>query len=315
MFKWFRQHLRNATGADDLNRRASMLEDAVAEVRAGQDKLGRDLLGRAQEDDHRWAEVLGRIETLELRASVPVVMAAAARASLERTPLVSVITPSLDRPGPLARAIQSIRAQTYENWELVLVAGSDGVALAERAGDPRIRTVTRDGPGVCAARNLGLAAASGDLIAYLDDDNLMDPGWLKTVAWGFDRWPEADVLYGAYVLEDVQGVSDSVGGGMPGLVLNRFARERLRDANPTDASAIAHRAGLAEARFDEDLVRLGDWELLARITAERDPIVVPAIASFYGTTRDDRLSLTPPSEDEFEAVRRACAGPPGQSSR
>ena len=56
--------------------------------------------------------------------------------------------------------------------------------------DPRIRTLSTPGSGVCAARNLGLDAARGDLIAYLDDDNLFDPQWLKAVALTFDALPQ-----------------------------------------------------------------------------------------------------------------------------
>ena len=303
MFKWLRERRPEAS----LERRADLLERANAEFRAGNAQLEADMLGRANEDDRRWAEVFGRLETLELKGSVPGVMAFAARARLERMPLVSVITPTVERADLLARAIDSVRGQTYENWELIVIGDPEGVAVADRVGDPRIRTVARSGPGVCRARNAGLDVASGELIAYLDDDNLMDQGWLRTVVWGLDRHRDADVVYGGYVIEDVAAVNDVEGGGPPGLILNRFSHDRLADANPADASAVAHRAGLAEARFDESLIRLGDWEQLARLTAHRDPLMIPAIACYYSTAAADRLSLEPPTEREFEAVRRAVA--------
>jgi hypothetical protein len=66
--------------------------------------------------------------------------------------------------------------------------------------------------------------------------------------------------------------------------------------------AIAHRSGLAEARFDERLSRLGDWDLLLRLTAERDPLVLPAIACHYTTDAPNRITCGPAQADDFAAV-------------
>ncbi len=49
---------------------------------------------------------------------------------------------------------------------------------------------------MCAARNHALSNATGSIIAYLDDDNIMDPGWLATLAWVFSERPDVDVAYG-----------------------------------------------------------------------------------------------------------------------
>ncbi len=234
------------------------------------------------------------------------VMASIAATPLSTEPLVSVIMPTLGRGNVVGRAIESVRAQTYASWELVVVADDEGREVAHSFGDERIRTIDHRGPGVCRARNAALDEARGELIAYLDDDNLMDPGWLRTVAWAFERRPDTDVIYGGYVIDDVERLNSVDGGGLPGLIINPFERARLAQENPADISAVAHRAGLSEARFDESLVQAGDWELLARLVSEKDPIVVPAIACYYGTHAERRLSLEPPGEAELAAVRRAC---------
>jgi hypothetical protein len=300
------QRVRRALGVEARERELATLREELARANAETARLEAEARGRAEATGEWRAEVAGRLATLELRASIAPAMASIARATLAAEPLVSVVTPTLGREAVLARAIDSVLAQTYSNWELVLVADDEGRAAAERVDDPRIRTTAHRGPGVCAARNTALEVASGDLIAYLDDDNVMDPGWLRTVVWAFETRPDADVIYGAYVIDDVERLNSALGGGLPGLVLNRFDREGLLTGNPADVSAIAHRAGLPEARFDESLVQAGDWELLARLVADKDPFVVPAIACYYGTDADGRLSLEPPSAAELDAVKRAC---------
>src|SRR4029079_652771 len=95
-----------------------------------------------------------------------------------RTPRVSVVTPFTDQGPFIGAAIASVRAQSFEAWELVLVddGARDGSrAIAERAaaaGPARIRVVATTSPGgAAAARNHGIRVARGDLVAFLDADD------------------------------------------------------------------------------------------------------------------------------------------------
>ena len=121
------------------------------------------------------------------------------------TPLVSVIVPFLDVAPFLAETIESVRAQTYANWELLLcddgsTDGSSDIARAYAQADPaRIRHLTHDGPapqGSSAARNLGLRHARGTLIALLDGDDVWLPNKLAEQVEIMRQHPEADALYG-----------------------------------------------------------------------------------------------------------------------
>ena len=121
------------------------------------------------------------------------------------TPLVSVIVPFLDVAPFLAEAIESVRAQTYSNWELLLcddgaTDGSSDIARAYAAREPdRIRYLVHDGPahqGASAARNLGLRHARGELIALLDGDDVWLPNKLAEQVAIMREHPEADALYG-----------------------------------------------------------------------------------------------------------------------
>ena len=99
------------------------------------------------------------------------------------TDLVSVILPTYNRAYCLQAAIDSVRAQSHFNWELLVVddGSIDGTAelLGRYATDERIRYVWQANGGVAAARNTGLAEAHGDFIAFLDSDDIWKPFKLR----------------------------------------------------------------------------------------------------------------------------------------
>jgi glycosyltransferase involved in cell wall biosynthesis len=144
--------------------------------------------------------------------------------------------------------------------------------------------------GLSAARNAALDVAKGEIVAYIDDDNVMDPGWLRAVVWAFGQHPRVDVIYGAFVIDDVLRTKGVSAGALPRTSLLQWDRETLRTAGLTDIGAIAHRSGLTEARFDETLKKREDRDLLIRLTADRDPLMLPTIACYYLTDAPNRLS-------------------------
>lgn len=206
--------------------------------------------------------------------------------------LVSVITPTYDRPDQLRRAIHSVLAQRHRRWEMVVVDdGSDTAkSVVAEVGDDRVRTIEIEHGGPAAARNAGLAAAQGSIITYLDDDNILDPGWLQAVAWAFANHPDDDVLYGARLIDDELRVHAIGEGGWPWLQLNAFDRSQLLKGNIADMGVMAHRAGLPEVHFDERLWEYADWDLFLTLTEDREPLMLPAIAVHYRTDGLARLS-------------------------
>ncbi|SRR6266545_773791 len=248
-----------------------------------------------------------RIENLERANSVRVFMEWINHARLTTGPRVSVIMPTHNRAAFLPAAIASVQAQTYPTWELVIVddASDDSTPeLLSTVDDPRVRSVRVRRGGCCAARNAGLDVAGGEIIVYLDDDNVMHPAWLRSVVWAFEQRPDIDVLYGAFVLDDVSRVNRQGAGSLPTMFLRSYDRQTLLTENLADISAVAHRAGLPGARFDESLIEMGDWDLLCTLTAERDPLVLPAIACFYTTDAPNRLSGGPTYQADYDTVRR-----------
>src|SRR5262245_46128581 len=94
-------------------------------------------------------------------------------------PLVSVVIPTHNRPQFLAEAIASVRAQTFVNYEIIVV--SNGESEANRRTSHALAMAQRciyialDKGGASIARNAGIERAAGEWIAFLDDDDLWLP--------------------------------------------------------------------------------------------------------------------------------------------
>ena len=225
-------------------------------------------------------------------------------APVSSTPLISVVLPTRDRRDRLERAIASVTRQTYPNWQLVVVDDGSVDATPEfLAGldDERIRSVRARGLGACAARNIALGLAAGEIIAYLDDDNTFHEEWLKSVAWGFAQSPEASVFYGAFIVDNPS--RNRKKDWLPRLYFRDYDHQGLARNNIADMGCIAHRAGLAEARFDESLREMGDWDLFLRLTKEAPPLPLPAIACYYTTDAPNRSSYGPTHATDKARVR------------
>jgi glycosyltransferase involved in cell wall biosynthesis len=103
---------------------------------------------------------------------------------------VSIITATYNRPALLAEAIDSVKSQTYGNWEQIVV--SDGPdprvdALVAQSGDERVRALHTSRFPVMGnyQRNVGLTHATGEYVLYVDDDNIIYPQCLEAMVGGF----------------------------------------------------------------------------------------------------------------------------------
>ena len=118
---------------------------------------------------------------------------------MSRPPLISVVVPVRNGEVHLAETIESVLGQTWRSLELLVVddGSSDGsAAIAERHGDHRTRVLRQRPAGTGAARNAGLAAARGELIAHLDADDLWSEHKLERQAELLSHRPEVDLVGG-----------------------------------------------------------------------------------------------------------------------
>ena len=113
---------------------------------------------------------------------------------------VTVVIPTHDRPRFLKEAVASVVAQSHADWELVIV--DDGsqpavdAALLGSATAGRLVFIRHAQPlGVARAKNAGIAAATGELITILDDDDLLASGTLQALCEAFERHPWLDCIF------------------------------------------------------------------------------------------------------------------------
>jgi glycosyltransferase involved in cell wall biosynthesis len=273
-------------------------EDATAHLKQLTEALaGVEARLRVTDDDRLRAD---------LHARIAPTMAWIALDEVPEDRLISVVVASRDRGPRLRRAIGSVLAQSYSRWELVVVDDGSGDETPEVLGSlgaPNLRVVRTDRLGVGAARNRGLAEATGDIVAYLDDDNLMHPDWLRSVAWAFARAPDTRFVYGARLVDDPSRIGIPPEGGSPAIHFEPYDRRRLEEGNFIDLGVVAHRAGLPEARFDESLTTQGDWDLALRLSQGGVPVALPVLACLYATSAPDRLSDDPSKWEEAQRIR------------
>jgi glycosyltransferase involved in cell wall biosynthesis len=198
--------------------------------------------------------------------------------------LVSVVMPVRNRAGVVGEAIRSVLAQTHGDLELLICddASTDrtGEVLASFL-DPRIRLFRLEThKGAAPARNLCLGQASGEVIAYLDSDNLWHPRFLETVLATLSRAPEGESAYASYFDLELEAT------GRARLIAARiraFDLEAQIDKPYIDINSFVHRRDLVNrfGGFDERLVRRQDYDLILRYCWSRPPAHLPYALNLY----------------------------------
>jgi glycosyltransferase involved in cell wall biosynthesis len=123
----------------------------------------------------------------------------------EPAPRISVVTPSFNQAAFLERTIRSVLDQAYPALEYIVQDGgsTDGAAaVLERYRDRLAHAESRPDSGQAHAINRGFRRATGEILAYLNSDDLLLPGALAYVARYFHARPDVDVIYGHRVILD-----------------------------------------------------------------------------------------------------------------
>jgi glycosyltransferase involved in cell wall biosynthesis len=186
------------------------------------------------------------------------------------TPTFSVVVPTFGRPAFLAEAVASVLAQSYGDFECIVVddASPEPATLPD---DPRVRGIRRDeNGGPPAARNTGIDAASGTYVAFLDDDDIWAPGRLAAARRAHERAPVA-VCWQATLGEDAPPSGRILDGDVSGTILDGIIPHL--GATTVERAHIEH--------FDTRYEASDDVEWWLR-TAQRMPVATtPEVGLLY----------------------------------
>lgn len=221
-----------------------------------------------------------------------------------RVPKVSVIVPTYNRPERLRTALASLAAQTYQDFEVIIVndAGCEVESIIATCADrPRITTIYHDrNRGLAAARNSGLRMAKGTYVAYLDDDDRYLPNHLETLVAYLDRH-ECRIAYtDAWRVHErqIDGQYVEITRDVP--YSNEFSPADLLVSNYFPVLCVMHaRQCLDEVGlFDEALFAHEDWDLWIRM-ATRFPFKHLPVTTAEFTWRSDGSSMTSGTQDTY----------------
>jgi len=213
--------------------------------------------------------------------------------------MISVVIPLYNKEKTIERALRSVLAQTFQDFEIIVVddgSTDNGSQVVAFVADPRIRLVRQPNAGVSAARNRGVTEARGEVVAFLDADDEWLPGFLEAIHELVKTNPSASVFATGYfkVMADGRHCPAAVGANH----LQNYFQVAADSDPPIHASAMAVRKSALEeiggfpvgTKSGEDLLT---WARLAvRFAIAYDP---RCLARFYEPEsleeRPERLKL------------------------
>ncbi|MEQ5787963.1 glycosyltransferase [Erythrobacter sp. NFXS35] len=239
-------------------------------------------------------------------------------APLAIPPLISVIIPAYNRAATVARAVNSVLAQDYEQFEIIVV--DDGstdstAAVVEAISDPRLRLVTQPNAGVAAARNRGIAEARGEFVALLDSDDEWLPGKLAAQVECFARGsPRLGLVYTGFESSGADGarhVHEALHRGW--IYRDLLARNVVTGSGST---SMFRRAALdMVGGFDTALSANEDYDLVLRVARFFEADCVPSPGARYHDSEDTahqsgatRVSRNPHANRESRRILMARYG-------
>lgn len=220
-------------------------------------------------------------------------------------PLVSIITPVFNSMHVLEETIQTVRDQTYQNWELLLIddcSKDSSIQIIEKykAIDKRVKGIyLHENKGAGHARNVGLDHVNGDYTAFLDSDDLWIPTKLEEQIKYFHENPNRHFLYTWYSIIDSDGYTGMYYSTPPKINFNL-----LKFNNYILTSTVICSNKIIEYVRFPSMRRRQDWvfflDLLQKVEyAWSIPIVLAKYRKMPKTLSSNKLKLIKPNFDMF----------------
>ena len=187
------------------------------------------------------------------------------------SPKVSVIIPTYNREKLIIRAIESVLAQTYKDFEIVVVddGSSDATKTALAPFDGKIKYIYQDNAGIALARNRGIKESAGDYIAFLDSDDYWVPEKLAEQVKILDAYPKVGIVFAPMPIVNENGETL---GRKPAGKTGKNLKELLEHWGDLPTSTVMTRRECFEKAgvFDPALPPMEDFDMWLRIARYYD---------------------------------------------
>ena len=167
-----------------------------------------------------------------------------------RPPLVSVVVATRDRHQQLVACLRSILDVTYPSFEVIVVDNAASDRSTEHTvdelfgNDPRVRYVREGRPGASHARNIGAAVGRGEIVAFTDDDAVVDRLWLAALVAGFGDDPRVASVAGLTLPRALETAAQQAFESYGGMGLGFEARVYDLEENRGDTRLYPYTAGI-----------------------------------------------------------------------
>ncbi len=228
----------------------------------------------------------------------------------EELPKISIVTPSLNQAGFLEAAIRSVISQDYPDFQYFVMDGgsSDGsVEIIRKYSEKIDFWRSGDDRGQADAVYQGFERATGDILGYLNSDDLLLPGCLEKVGSYFAKHSEINCVVGGSILIDERGASLDIADGKPAFNLGtgqNFRKLLFWECGGfyQPASFWRRKAFFDEGGFDRELSFCFDYDMYLRL-ARRGPFGL--IEDFLACFRVHPTSKTSTMSDVWRTERDA----------
>jgi len=222
--------------------------------------------------------------------------------------MFSIIMPVWNRANYVRRAVQSVLAQTFRDYELVIIddGSEDNLKEAVRSYlSDRIIYHRIPHSGLSAARNAGIRKSTFPFLAYLDSDNCWHPEFLASM---HDALQSVDTPHeAAYCMANRYRKNPLTGEIVrDGTIGEPFSFKKLMDGNFIDINMLVHSRKVVEyaGMFDETLENTEDWDFILRVTSLFEPLFVPKVlVDYYLGIADNAISITADLKINYGIVR------------